>query len=536
MKENLKIFITAISFIIVFALLLSGAFYSFAAAPVPSHALTKDDFNPLMNLLGNPTPQQELRDKFLKMSAVTETEGKRSITVITEETLKEMWDDMTDDDYKINSLSVDEVLFIISDSIRLYNEYDEIVLCGYGDEVYLSSLEKFSALVKPELEENIVVPIHDLDSYRINISYKIDDSRYRIFLPGHFNSSSIDENYTEEEMAKIIESSSKQAAYRNMIRDIYKIITYRITALSSPSCFTNTSEVENEPITEWINTNILEFYLPEYSDTGDRSAVMKQLKSNALDYFSFRFDELFPRIHLVTNNEGKQRSVFPTTELELANPTQTSSFRHKFIVDNSIPVENALTTTYMLQDLQNFFGNISQNEILLGYSLPENKSALTFDSVNETFPIECFRQNHAGYYSVYKVDEGGYFYVFWRVFYTIGAAADYYPKVECANVYFTAYLSPSRNLIESDFDSIKENISTAHDVSLIDPEFEVTAYTPNAVILSYSLLSDRSVLQIMYGEDTGEIRSRKELVVKSKEIISTGKVSLLYSVFSEDLP
>ena len=211
-------------------------------------------------------------------------------------------------------------------------------------------------------------------------------------------------------------------------------------------------------------------------------------------------------------------------------------FVQGFIADDSKPLADILTRTYELQKLRIFFGEIPVNE-KLGYNSSDHVPNLTINDVNEEFPIECLRRNH---YVVYKVNEGGYFYVFWSLFIENMPEKESEHSIEDTDnalVYFTAYLSPSSLKKESDFDSIKRGISTAEDVATIDPAFELS-FLMSSGIRSYSLLEDGSVMEIWY-EHNDHMESRKDLLVKRKEVLlkeTASSVSSLANILSKDLP
>jgi len=214
-------------------------------------------------------------------------------------------------------------------------------------------------------------------------------------------------------------------------------------------------------------------------------------------------------------------------------------FVQGFTVDNSKPLASVLTKTYALHDLRSFFGQISPNESLM-YGTHDVKS-LNINHVHERFPIECLRKAEPmSYYVVYKVSEGGYFYVFWSLSVDPSPAKkSEYPTKNAnnASVYFTAYLSPSSLRKASDFDSIKENFSTAEDVSQIDSALEIS-FLMSSGIRSYSLLENGSVMEIGY-KNSDKIESRKDLIVTSKNLLSkniASTASHLASIHPKDLP
>lgn len=209
-------------------------------------------------------------------------------------------------------------------------------------------------------------------------------------------------------------------------------------------------------------------------------------------------------------------------------------FAKGFYVDNQKPLES-ITKTYELQELREFFGQIPPNESSM-YSSSDDYNKLRINQVNEKFPIECIRLNGMiGYYTVYKVNEGGYFYVFWSLLDDPNQDYDSDLKPIDAQVYFAAHLLSLKKA--NDFDSIKAGKSTAEDVSKIDPAFELS-FLFSSGIRSFSLLEDGSIMMIMY-EDSDHIESRKDLIVKSKKIYSKDNFlggSYLSCILSSDLP
>lgn len=197
------------------------------------------------------------------------------------------------------------------------------------------------------------------------------------------------------------------------------------------------------------------------------------------------------------------------------------------IADDSITLSNILTKEYSLHELKNYFGETPPNE---ASAFGIEHTVLTMSSVNLKFPIECFRKNG---YSVYKVSEGGYFYVFWVK--SLDSFDSVAPNFESDDysVYFTTYISSLKK--ESDFNSIVEGISTAFDVASIDPAFELV-FLLSSRTPSYSLLEDGSLMEICYDWDV-DLNSRSDLVVKSKEVVSKElSGSCLASILPNDLP
>ncbi len=216
------------------------------------------------------------------------------------------------------------------------------------------------------------------------------------------------------------------------------------------------------------------------------------------------------------------------TETIVDNPTGSDVDTAEFFlnkVENTRRLSDVLTDEYAIEDLADFFGRASTNEVYSG----SKPLGVRIAAANEKFPIECLRQTDRGtLYSVYKVKEGGFYYVFW-IKITDGDITPIDWKV-----YFTAYLPTSIKLTQNDFNSIIPNSSTAEDVAVIDPNFELT-FVLSSCTPSYSLLEDGSIMEICY--DWKKLESRADLIVTSKEIVSRDvAVSRLATVYPYDLP
>ena len=212
-----------------------------------------------------------------------------------------------------------------------------------------------------------------------------------------------------------------------------------------------------------------------------------------------------------------------------------SKFVQEYGIDNSTPLSSMLKNTYELQNFLDYFGQISPNENIM-YGLTDNGEHLLINNVNSRFPVECVRQNgDLSYYSVYKVSEGGYFYVFWsRAVDSLWVAESKQPHSNAA-AYFTVYISTLKNA--SDFNSIKPRVSTAEDVAQIDPAFELS-FLMSSGPRSFSLLDDYTVLEVQYTH-SNKVTSRKDLLVESVSILQKEvalSASYLASISLDDLP
>lgn len=198
-------------------------------------------------------------------------------------------------------------------------------------------------------------------------------------------------------------------------------------------------------------------------------------------------------------------------------------FFNEYVMDDIKTLESNLTKEYDLNELRSFFKGSNANENI-GFG--STVSALRFSEVNYRYPVEILR---TGGYSVYRVSQGGYFYVFWiKPFATGTSQSNSEPSV-----YFSAYLTSD---ISPDlFDSLTPGISTAEDVQRIDPSFELSFLNSNG-IFSYSYINDETILQIEYAYQEN-IDGYDDLIVKEKMIVARDSAPTRYSaLLLSDLP
>ena len=196
-------------------------------------------------------------------------------------------------------------------------------------------------------------------------------------------------------------------------------------------------------------------------------------------------------------------------------------------------LDRMLTAEYSLQELDDF---IRPGHTNIPSYLVENQ-ILFYDEVDSRFPIEILQHYEDDGmitdYTVYKVLEGGYYYVFWRRAYE-QAADDTNsidkndPGVFC--VHFSTYISAPKNI--SEFKSLKPGVSTIVDVQKLDPYFEVASLSSG--LFTHSHLDPGHVLEIEY---SAPYESYEKLVIKSIAVVPIEKATSLYRcILKEDLP
>ena len=199
------------------------------------------------------------------------------------------------------------------------------------------------------------------------------------------------------------------------------------------------------------------------------------------------------------------------------------------IRNDQVPLACLDMQEYALEDMLDFF----EEKPSLGLGLLK-ESSLTLAEVNDRFPLEILRRNRGCYYSVYKISEGGYYYVFWNL--PISTDAEKMSIPEDSIVYFSVYIN-NRNA-EEVFDRIRIGIDSAADVYTIDPSMELNLLLSSS-ICSYSLLDDGAILEFRYiqDEDSSEF-SLENLRIIDRRCLPEGSpsASCLGAILQADLP
>lgn len=227
-------------------------------------------------------------------------------------------------------------------------------------------------------------------------------------------------------------------------------------------------------------------------------------------------------VALYGKNQESYVSELGRNKEEVHTKFDSEEYYKQYGADNVALLEEKLTTSYDIEVLDNFFKNCQCN-VNVGFE--GRTETLYFDDVNKKFPVEVIRSNG---YSVYKVNQGGYFYVFWEECYD---AETYEPLAP--GVYFTTYIAS--NLNKDTFKNLKIGISTAQDVKEIDPYLELNLLLSNG-IYSFSFLNENEIMRIKYA-DSQNLNEYNDLVVESINLVSRENMSsVLSTILPMDIP
>lgn len=236
-------------------------------------------------------------------------------------------------------------------------------------------------------------------------------------------------------------------------------------------------------------------------------------------------------------------SVTRTSEMTVVSKEKDIGFLQfgDILINNDSDLSTCFTTDYCLAELQDWFPKYNREETYVLHPDLLLTPRPTFEEVNEHFPVECLRSNPMApmvYYSVYRVKEGGYYYVFWGNIPNPYAHDDYTPPsvVTGADVFYSVYIRERHKL--EDFSTITIGKSTAADVAEIDPSLELR-FARNAGPYSCSLLEDGRALLFYYPwyKSWGEWTSRQDMVVSDRELANPLNTSFyLAGILEKDLP
>ncbi|MBR6051995.1 MAG: hypothetical protein IKP68_12455 [Clostridia bacterium] len=196
------------------------------------------------------------------------------------------------------------------------------------------------------------------------------------------------------------------------------------------------------------------------------------------------------------------------------------------------PKETKLSTfdfqnEYSITELEEFFGELPSNEQLeySDYTIGYITQKETLEKFHAEYSVTISNQsgNISPDFVVYKVKEGGYYYVFFNI-------SGLTP--EETYVGFTAHLT--KLCKKSDFRSIKAGKSTAADVAKIDPAMEMT-FMMSSGIYSMSLLEGGNIFVVKYKHSDKGYTSRNDLVVE-KTFVDEDFAGCWSGVSPEDLP
>lgn len=208
--------------------------------------------------------------------------------------------------------------------------------------------------------------------------------------------------------------------------------------------------------------------------------------------------------------------------------------------NTTIESDKELTVSYSLADLESFIKDrIAESALFFD---DESHPPLFYSELDEQFPVEVLNPGNDGVimgYTVYRITEGGYYYVFFGHGAPVDAPS--HSSADCSDkehmlVYNCAYYGALNK--KSDFKSLKVGVSTAEDVLKIDPNAQWRSFSARGRVSS-SLIRNNQVVEITYTNiEPGKTPIEPcQLVIKKIEIVPIEQSSsYFYNVPVGDLP
>ncbi len=295
MKGNAHKLTVLLTLFLSVSLLLTGALT----------ACTKEDRQAPMTTTAAPVtdvpekplvPLKPMEQRFADMSVIDAQNSR--ITVISKDYLDSYWQDYKEGE--IRSLTAEEVLYLIEDSVRLYHTYKTVVLEPYTPPI--------------NLEDAKGIPV---GTYSDKLYKQIHGSMQRLYFDKYPDG--VIQTYVDY---PAVNDDDEQEA-------VHAIILYRIAMLSSPEVFVSSGEamlyVGDDPgkYSSYVGSTIC--YIPGFSSETDRTSVLVQLGAGAdavadpeklVDYFCLTVRRA--GMMKANSKDGTQTNLYPTAEQQAA--------------------------------------------------------------------------------------------------------------------------------------------------------------------------------------------------------------------------
>ncbi len=336
-------FIITVAAVLLAAILVMGACMCFICNSVSEKKGVVSDKNSLLPDK-EPLTQEMLQTKFSAMYDI-DTEN-NCITVISRDYLNEYWKSNFYKEY-IRSLSIDEIMYIIQDSIRIYYSYDSVVLTEYTADSNVPT--RF-----PCWEEAV--------------SYSQSDDEYE---------------------------NTKQ---------IYDIIIYRITMLSSPKVLLSGIA---SPTNAYLKKDV---YIPDMTKSTDIAAIREDFSKAEIlikpEYLRLNEPDDADGCKIALYSGGMRTQVYPPIE-------QEERYEVKLTANNdgdSVIILDILRGTYRMKIDSYSATQIGGRFETYGSCLKlyydryyPVRSDGTYFSVSDSYYILRYYQGHLKYYATQSV-------------------------------------------------------------------------------------------------------------------------------------
>jgi hypothetical protein len=222
--KNTKIIIIAASLVLAAALALCGCMYFIGEPPEETQRYNNDEMSVPSVIEETPTAQSEMQKKFAAYGREEKgANGEHIFHLFTKEQIEESLQMRKEG--KRRSLTFDEISFIINDTVRIYFEYDKIVMTDFGEHTQDVTRKLYHDNGTEYYTEEIWFPVSELLFNGIHGEYDscVGNHNYELttLTPYHGD---LSEYETYE---------SAFQAYSNMINQIEMIISERLRILDT---------------------------------------------------------------------------------------------------------------------------------------------------------------------------------------------------------------------------------------------------------------------------------------------------------------
>lgn len=187
---------------------------------------------------------------------------------------------------------------------------------------------------------------------------------------------------------------------------------------------------------------------------------------------------------------------------------------YSLYIDNDVSTE-IMKNSYKLSKLNEYFECYYSYK---GFNKDFESKTLEISEINNAYPLEIIRINKNIIYTLYKVNEGGLFYVFFTL-----TDEDEIVIKDCV------YIDELKMI--DDFNTLENEHSTIDDVINISTATELKLNLSRG-IFSYTLLKNNEILEIEYKEV--DYLGIKTLLVIDKKIVKNAPTDLQY-IYAKDL-
>ena len=312
--KNKKIIIIAASLVLAAALALCGCMYLIGEPNEETQQYDSNDMSGPSVVEETPTAQSEMQKKFGAYGKeATGINGEKVFYLFTEEQIEESLQMRRNGERR--SLTYDEIIFIINDTIRIYQEYDQIVMTDFSE--HTVSGQKFV--------------YHKLsDSAK---SFELIKTRFYLTYLGSYNVCEEKEDYRfttiDTYHGDLSEYDSYDAAimrYSAMLMDIERMIAERLRILDTGTLYYCNSEVGGAQNTHLYGILLDSGVNKDYSQYVDAfEAYVGENKSKVpvkaiVGVRDYDRGDLYQVTNIVCYDNKQRVELFPTAELKEIEP------------------------------------------------------------------------------------------------------------------------------------------------------------------------------------------------------------------------